>query len=124
MITESIVPGDPKSKLTIEERFWTKVNVRGLSDCWEWTAYCNHFGYGMFHYNGGPKRAHRVAWELTHGPIPKRMWVLHHCDNPLCVNPKHLYVGVRQDNIDDMYLRGRNGRLSSMDLEDITVDYQ
>jgi hypothetical protein len=94
-------------RVSREERFWEKV-VRG-DGCWEWLAKKNNKGYGMF---GGRKvdgfvLAHRVAYELTHGAIPKGRFVLHRCDNRGCVNPEHLFVGDYIDNVRDMHAKGR-----------------
>ena len=87
------------------ERFWAKVDIAPDSDaCWLWTASVfTASGYGQFDRTG----AHRKAWELTNGPIPDGLCVLHHCDVKKCVNPKHLYVGTHRQNIQDMDDRGR-----------------
>lgn len=102
-------PKPPRPRPTPEERFWTKVN-RGASDeCWEWTAGTSH-GYGSFGVGGraaGHVAAHRFSWELVNGPVPAGLFVLHHCDNPPCVNPAHLYAGTSADNVRDMVTRGR-----------------
>jgi hypothetical protein len=92
-------------------RFWTKVDKSGANGCWIWTAARSSHGYGKI---GGPSRrilkAHRVAWELVHGSIPEGFLVCHHCDNPPCVNPDHLYLGTHKDNSRDMVVRGRAKR--------------
>ena len=64
-------------------------------------------GYGRVRWHGQDTRTHRLAWELAHGPIPSGLWVLHHCDNPPCCNPAHLFLGTAQDNHDDMHRKGR-----------------
>jgi len=92
-----------------EERFWKKVDVGNLDDCWLWTASVGTDGYGRISVGGrGGKlmSAHRIAYELEHGRVPKGKWVLHKCDNKLCVNPKHLYSGTHTDNMNDFRFRG------------------
>lgn len=51
---------------------------------------------------------HVAAWEATHGPVPKGLWVLHHCDNPICCNPGHLFLGTAADNTQDSWRKGRH----------------
>ena len=80
----------------------------GADGCWNWTgAKFKGTGYGQIQVNGRPKRAHRVAWELSNGPVPAGVLVLHRCDNPSCVNPTHLFLGDHQANYDDMVSKGR-----------------
>lgn len=88
------------------ERFWAKVNK--TDDCWEWTASVTAQGeYGQFMLNGRPVRAHRYSWELINGPIPRGLYVCHHCDNPRCVKPEHLFLGTARDNNMDRQQKGR-----------------
>jgi len=120
-------PGPMPRPLT--DRFWEKVDKRGPDECWEWRAARHKSGYGQFKYGGAMKQAHRVAWELINGPIPKGIWVLHHCDNPGCVNPAHLFLGTHQDNMADMDAKGRRWmgpmnrgeRNGNANLREITV---
>lgn len=98
-----------RSNRTIEERFWSKVDRRGPDECWEWQAYRDQSGYGRFTpTDRNQQPAHRVAWELTHGPIPDGMFVCHHCDNPPCCNPTHLFLGAPVDNTHDMIAKDRS----------------
>ena len=96
-----------RPKLPLEERFWTKVERRADGECWPWTARCDDAGYGSFKVARRLVKAHRIAWELTHGMIGDGLHVCHHCDNPPCCNPAHLFVGTRSDNMRDMAAKGR-----------------
>jgi hypothetical protein len=83
--------------------------VRGTTpdDCWSWTASKSVDGYGWI--GDGARRvtkAHRVSWQLHFGEIPPDLCVLHHCDNPACANPRHLYLGTQRDNLLDRAARG------------------
>ena len=87
-------------------RFWTKVEK--TEGCWLWRGALSRKGYGSFRADAiGGRQSHRVAWELTHGPIPDGLFVLHRCDTPRCVNPAHLWLGTAADNSRDMALKGR-----------------
>lgn len=92
---------------TLETRFWKYVDRRGDSDCWNWTGDKIRDGYGRIWNNGKTRRAHRISWELRYGEVPENMCVLHHCDNPSCVNPAHLYLGTNQDNVNDKVAKSR-----------------
>ena len=92
----------------LPERFWKRV--KKTKDCWEWQGMKKKDGlpYGLVKIFFRRFYAHRVAWELTNGPIPKGLNVLHRCDNPVCVRPSHLFLGTQADNIADMVSKGRN----------------
>jgi hypothetical protein len=91
--------------LTPEQYFWK--HVRKNRGCWRWRGYTDGYGYGLWRMNGVHYRATHVAWEMTYGTLPQGMHVFHHCDNPPCVNPDHLFIGTMADNIKDMYSKGR-----------------
>ena len=90
------------------DRFWSKVNILGKDDCWNWTAGIDTPGYGGFKYNGKKINSHVMTWILTNGEVPKGFWILHTCDNKLCCNPNHLFLGTPLDNVRDMIKKGRN----------------
>lgn len=96
-------------------RFWSKVNKDGsipahcpeLGQCWEWIGFIGTNGYGRLG-RGKENAVHRISYELQNGKIANNLWVLHKCDNSKCVNPNHLFLGTVQDNVDDMFRKGRN----------------
>lgn len=90
---------------TLEDRFWRQV-VRSAT-CWEWTGVRTAKGYGRVSIAGRYIYVHRVSWEWHRGPIPPGLLVLHHCDNPPCVRPDHLWLGTMLDNVRDMDSKGR-----------------
>lgn len=91
-----------------EELFWSKVAVKSSEECWNWTACLDRCGYGQFNNGIIMCKAHRFAWELHYNQkVPTGMCILHHCDNPACVNHHHLYCGTQKDNAQDRVTRGR-----------------
>ena len=91
--------------LTLAERFWPHVQRGAPTECWPWLRYRGRKGYGVLHVDRKKRRAHRVAYFLTHGAWP--LVARHTCDNPPCCNPAHLLDGTIADNQRDMAARGR-----------------
>lgn len=81
----------------VNDKFWSKVDIRGDDECWPWTGAIGTQGYGIF-YQGKQLYAHRVANELSLGSIPRGLIILHRCDNRVCCNPAHHIRGTRRDN--------------------------
>lgn len=93
------------------KRFWSKVSINpDFTKCWEWKR-STVGGYGMIAIGGRKGKqvyAHRFSYEMAHGEIPDGLKVLHECDNPICVNPAHLFLGTQADNMKDMNNKGRH----------------
>lgn len=108
MTTSSIeIAGRVLPRARLVSRFWAKVDRSG--ECWVWTKGCNDKGYGVFGvWHAKSVLAHRVSWIIAHGSIPRGIFVLHHCDNPPCVRPSHLYLGTHEDNARDVVVRKRH----------------
>jgi len=89
--------------MSIIKRFWTKVNKRGPDDCWEWLGKPGANGYGRFRIKGNRQEPHRISWAIAYRtwPIPKDKYICHKCNNKLCVNPAHLYLGTPAQNQQD-----------------------
>ncbi|ACZ29606.1 hypothetical protein Xcel_0567 [Xylanimonas cellulosilytica DSM 15894] len=96
---------------TLEQRFWSKVDRRDADECWPWSGATNDFGYGVIRpagrRNGPNLKAHRVSAELAGMDVAGRV-VRHRCDNPPCVNPRHLVPGTQAQNAVDMAERDRS----------------
>lgn len=94
--------------------FWSRVDENGpvhprYGRCWIWIGYRQAGGYGQYRGN----KAHRLAYQLLVGVVPDEMLVCHKCDNPSCVNPKHLFLGTPLDNMMDKVVKGRQSRVGS-----------
>lgn len=112
---------------TTEKRFWSKVEIGGLDECWPWTGRKHKFGYGAMMFRRKIYTAHRLAYLLVRGEFDEKLDCCHRCDNPPCCNPLHLFLGTAKDNITDAINKGRfaqgqrNGRsrLTSEQVEEI-----
>jgi hypothetical protein len=98
-----------KRILSVEERFWGKVTKTGEDGCWVWQGYLGKEGYGYFKVAGKQIRVNRFSYALANldNPLGPGDFVCHSCDNPPCVNPKHLWKGTHTDNMHDMFRKGR-----------------
>jgi len=112
--------------MTLNERFFSKVEMDPNGGCWLWSG-CHHYkGYGLFNFAGvrkmrGEDRAHRSSWIIHNGPIPEGKWVLHKCDVRACVNPDHLFLGDNDSNVADRVAKGRSWRAQGVKHHNATL---
>lgn len=105
------------NKKTLADRFWAKV-VKS-DGCWKWIGTKHQFGYGMIRDEQSIKiTASRASWLIHFGEIPEGMYICHHCDNPECTNPEHLFLGTPSDNNNDKEKKGRGTRTLNQDQND------
>lgn len=97
----------PDSPEHLARRLANGIDEPRDAGCWNWTRATNGSGYGMLTVAGRMVYAHRLAYELSRGPVPDGLHVIHSCDNPLCINPDHLSVGTRSQNMKECSERGR-----------------
>src|SRR6266705_1205091 len=98
---------DTKNKTEFLNYILSKVQAEPMSGCWIWTAAWDGGGYPHFRLSGKDFKAHRVSYELHKGPIPRNYDVCHSCDLPCYINPNHLFVGTRRQNMLDSSNKGR-----------------
>jgi hypothetical protein len=88
-----------------EDDIWKRI-IKQHDGCWIWQGAKDKDGYGWITILQKMYKVHRVAWSLCNGPIPEDMFICHHCDNPSCCNPAHLFLGTNSDNMQDMLGKG------------------
>jgi hypothetical protein len=97
-----------------------RCKINKQTNCWEWQLSVQKCGYGKAYLNKKMQSAHRVAYQLYAGPIPDNYWVLHSCDNRLCCNPQHLFLGDVKSNTQDKVDKQRQNRGTTVPQSKLT----
>jgi len=98
----------------MQDRLNSKFIKDPKTQCWNWKNDLNKDGYGRITVSGKRYYAHRFSWIVHNGEIPADLYVLHKCDNPRCVNPKHLFLGTQKDNMADKESKGRSNNIKNL----------
>ncbi len=104
---EAIATANKRRKKPVQD--WHTIfyaSIKKVKACWLWTGSIDKNGYGLTTYRGKLTKAHRAAYTEFKGS-PGELFVLHTCDTPACVRPKHLFLGTQKDNVQDMLSKGR-----------------
>lgn len=112
--------------------FYDQIDQKAFNECWEWRGVTNGFKYGRFIFYGKNFGSHRIAYMFQKGMLPNGLFVCHKCDNPICCNPDHLFIGTNSENIADCVSKGRQVRgekapravLSNSDVLEIRKEYK
>lgn len=105
--TVQLIPYQPE---TMDQKFQRQYEK--TETCWNWIGYLDRYGYGKFKLDNRTVKAHRYSYQLHYGDFNESLHVLHHCDNPRCVNPSHLFLGTNRDNVADRTAKKRHGQTS------------
>ena len=94
-------------KVYFEAKLRLLENIKIKNSCWIWQKSCFHDGYGQTSLLGKKMRAHRLSYFLFMGVDPGKLYVCHHCDNPKCINPDHMFLGTYEENMQDCKNKNR-----------------
>lgn len=104
------------------ERLLSKVKIDGGTGCWNWLGCKLNTGYGQIWAGGRARSTHRLSFELHRGVIPAGMNICHRCDNRLCINPDHMFLGTNAENMADKVSKGRQARGESIAQSKLTEE--
>lgn len=103
----TLIPYQPETETEKFDRHYEKTD-----SCWNWLGSLDRYGYGKLRLGNQTFKAHRYSYQHYYGDFDESFHVLHHCDNPRCVNPHHLFLGTNRDNVADRTAKKRHGQTS------------